>query len=642
MVHILIGDGVPTNEAAAKVLLSWAARDALPNDLMYLLINIKCSSHQANLAVASAVCGEVALTAALSQASLPLLAAPSQKAAVEGTPFAGKRICGAIVRLFKYLMSDYFDDFMTCLLEIVAHMEACDTTPALEARFAEWRGMGRLYGSQVFPDGLLDLMNCGFGDWRHRTTAETPSGAGSAAASAPEAAVAPAGAAARAPVAAACAPGGAVTAPRAAARAPASAAGAPEASAAPGSPVAGHMQSVRDGVQRILRRRLLVVDEKPTLTRMFTFSGHVHGLLLIDLLECADSLVQLRGNKAQDKGRTRMMKVRAFLASADLPQYLRRTSLCLQLIDHAMSICSQLPDDGDPVLVRLSKGVVEQKLTDDLARILSNLHLDAALDAGTAVPALLGTAMDVWLRFSNYHAWPYAVWKLTKKHNPDNYVGACLDFLDMPDHALDLGFGLPLRRMAHAAGQTPMVQLRWLLSDQIQSALQLVLGASAASSLPIERAFAEVKRSEAPRLCHVATAGRNQVLRQHLRQREELLREASRAAAELRRSTMLRLTSLARELRPELWEREGSDTKEFVKANASWLGEELERRRREAKLAVDRAADKDVPVTQAKWTEWPRSRRSRSATSREGSSSRKPKKPTSAIVKSRAVCTRIS
>ena len=92
-----------------------------------------------------------------------------------------------------------------------------------------------------------------------------------------------------------------------------------------------------------------------------------------------------------------------------------------------------------------------------------------------------------------------------------------MDFLGMTDDALDAGFGLPLRRMAAAAGRTDMEKLRWLLTEQIQSALQLVLVASAASSLPIERAFAEVKRSEAPRLCHVATAGRNQVLRQHLR-----------------------------------------------------------------------------------------------------------------------------
>ena len=560
MVHILIGDGVPTNEAAAKVLLSWA-KAGLPNNLRYLLINIKCSSHQANLAVASAVTGVVALSAALCQAPLAQLAGPSLKAAVEGTPFAGSRICGAIVRLFKFLMSDYFDDFLTSLVEIVGRLEACDTTPELEAKFGAWRGMERLYGSQVFPVGLLDLLNCGFGDWRHRPAASAPGAAVHPAGSAPDAAsrapqaagppeVGPrrrssraSGAAAKAPAAAARAPAAAGGPPAAAAGAPAAAAGAPEAT---GANAGAHMQDVRDEVQRILRRRLLVVDEKPTLTRMFTFSGHVHGLLLMDLLGCADSLVQLRGNKAHDKARTRMVKVRTFLKSSHLPQYLRRTSLCLELVDHAMSLCSQLPGDGDPVLVRLSKGVVDQKLTEDLVRVLCALHLDPGLDATSAVPALLGTAMDVWLRFSQYQAWPYSVWKLTKKHNPDNYVGACLDFMHMKDDDLDMGFSVPLKSMAIRAGNTDMERLPWLLSDQVQNSLLLVLSASAASSLPIERAFAEVKRSEAPRLCHVATAGRNQVLRQHLRQREDLLKQGSQAAALLRRSARLRLTSLAR------------------------------------------------------------------------------------------------
>lgn len=368
--------------------------------------------------------------------------------------------------------------------------------------------------------------------------------------------------------------------------------------------VEAHMQGVRDAVHSILRRRLLVVDEKPTLTRMFTFSGHVHGLLLMDLLGCADSLVQLRGTKAQVKARKRMDKVRAFLKFGGLSQYLRRTSMCLQLIDHTMSLCSQLPGDGDPVLVRLSKGVVDQRITEDLVRLMSDFYLDPALDATTAVPALLGTALDVWLRFSQYQAWPYAMWKLTKKFNPDNYVGACLDFLNMKDDDLDVGFSVPLKTMALGPGNTEMQGLRWLTCDQVQSALLLILSASAASSLPIERSFAEVKRSEAPRLCHVATAGRNQVLRQHLRQREDLLREGELAAAILRRSTRLRLTSLARELRPELWDRDGIETTQFVQANATWLRQELERRRREAKLAVDRAASQDVPVTQAEWTEW--------------------------------------
>jgi len=93
MVHILIGDGASTNDAAAKVLLSWAEKSPLHPDLRYLLIVVKCSSHQANLAVAAAVSGRAALASALVAAPLAKLAGPSMKVVVSATPFAGGRVC---------------------------------------------------------------------------------------------------------------------------------------------------------------------------------------------------------------------------------------------------------------------------------------------------------------------------------------------------------------------------------------------------------------------------------------------------------------------------------------------------------------------------------------------------------------------
>ena len=55
------------------------------------------------------------------------------------------------------------------------------------------------------------------------------------------------------------------------------------------------------------------------------------------------------------------------------------------------------------------------------------------------------------------------------------------------------------------------------------------------SSLPAERACAQVKRSEAPRLCHVATAPRNQVQRRFLADRLQIIEQAEQAAATLRK-----------------------------------------------------------------------------------------------------------
>ncbi len=61
-VHILVGDGIGTNEAAAKVLVAENTR--LPvggGKLLYLLMVIKCATHQASLATKGAVVGRAAM-----------------------------------------------------------------------------------------------------------------------------------------------------------------------------------------------------------------------------------------------------------------------------------------------------------------------------------------------------------------------------------------------------------------------------------------------------------------------------------------------------------------------------------------------------------------------------------------------------
>lgn len=91
--------------------------------------------------------------------------------------------------------------------------------------------------------------------------------------------------------------------------------------------------------------------------------------------------------------------------------------------------------------------------------------------------------------------------------------------------------------------------MRFLTSESVQPALEQCFRASAASSLLVERALASTKRSEAPRLYHVAIAGRNHTLLQHLRQRAELLERAEAASVALRRAMALSLHNLASQLR---------------------------------------------------------------------------------------------
>ena len=530
-VHFLVGDGAPTNEAAAKLLFSWMRRNPLANDLKYFLVVVKCANHQANLCVATVVAGRTGLVGAASSAPIGASLAA----------FGGRSVCGAITRLFKYLISDYEAEFASNLQDLTSRLCARRHSPELGAERQRWQGLRDLYDEGVLPGEILDILNGGLPDWVHVT--ENP------------AAIAP-----------------------------------------------DRMVELRDNLLRLLRKRILVVDEQPTMTRMFTFTKHMECLLLLHFLGCTRDMVKMRGTEPRTRSRKRVEKVLTFMFAEDTDQYLRRSCLALQLVAHVNALCAQLHDCPTPVLVRLSQGAAQRVVAEDFGRLVPLLHLDATLDFGAAFTLLLGTAVEVVVRFGQYLAWPCAAWRLCQKFNPDGYVVACINFLGMPEEELDVGFGSPLRRLAQLAGELEGEHLRYLLSAPVQAALQDILEASAASSLPVERAFAETKRSEAPRLCHVATAGRNQLIKQFLRHRDALLAEATSAAALLRQANFANLQSLAWEIKPDLVGN-GREMRTFIAQREPELRRELERRKAAAKAAVARVQT-ELPVTEAQWAEW--------------------------------------
>lgn len=540
--HILVSDGAAVNEAAAKVVLAWVQRDGLPGRQRYFVLTVRCANHQTNLTIASAVSGRAALLGTTNAAALgagPL----AGRHAVAAANHLGDAVCGAIVRFAKYLVPEYFADLSANLADIVSRLQARPLTLERERQQSVWQDMRLLYGAGVFPDKLLSLLNCGLGEWSHAL------------------------------------------------------------SPADGYTPEEQLQNCRDELLQLLRRRLLVADEQPTLTRMFTFVGHVEAFLLLDFLGCWAELLQSRGKSQRERSRKRVVKVLAFARAPGVSQYLRRTVLALRLTGHAMGLCAQLGSDQEPLLVRLAKGTVSDVVAADLGRLLGDLHLDPGLDYAACVALLMATVMELFLRFREYSKWPYAAWALCKHYNPEAYIVSCLAFLEEPEDNLDQGFGLPLRRLAHRRGATTLLRLEWLVGESVQGALRLTFEASAASSLPVERAFAEAKRSEAPRLCHVATAGRNQILKQFLRERGEVLKQAEAAAALLRRSMRTNLASLAWEKCPALRAAgQGQATREFIRSNEHMLKAELQRRKEEARAAVVRVEAPGVRVTQADWT----------------------------------------
>ena len=68
-----------------------------------------CASHQSNVAIAAAVSGCAALAGA--RCSAAVRASSTFWAASAASGFAPRSVCGAIVRLFKYLMCAYAADF---------------------------------------------------------------------------------------------------------------------------------------------------------------------------------------------------------------------------------------------------------------------------------------------------------------------------------------------------------------------------------------------------------------------------------------------------------------------------------------------------------------------------------------------------
>ena len=160
----------------------------------------------------------------------------------------------------------------------------------------------------------------------------------------------------------------------------------------------------------------------------------------------------------------------------------------------------------EPLLVRLARNSPSKTISSELFRLAGRFHLDADMDVSVAFALLLAVVIELIIRFEEYSQWPYLAYTLCSKYNPDGYIAAYMHFFQIPDEQLDEELGLPLRRLASRAGSTDTQRLQYMISPSVQSALALALESSVASSLPVERAFAATKRSEARRLCHVSTA----------------------------------------------------------------------------------------------------------------------------------------
>ena len=545
--HVLVGDGISTNEAAARIELKDVECRLLPVGMKYSLVVVKCANHQASLSISSAVRGRAsklghASSAAVGASDDPVVA----KTAAYASPGHGPLVCGTIVRLFKYLICDYYSGFLSSLEALVSQLEVKrDIAAALPNDSARWNDLALLYGLDVLPAELRRLLNRGCRTWVHVV---------------PDSRVADLEA----------------------------------------DPVE-YGRAVRQKLLSCLRKALLAVDEHPTLSRMFTFTEHVHRMLLLHLLGLHGDVFKLPYVVPRDHNKKRLDKIHAFWAHHETPQYLRRTSVSLQLTAHVNNLCAKLHGVDEPAIVSLARGRVRDVTATAFSAMMGKLHLDPELDVGACLATLLATAVETLIRFAHYEEYPYKCALLAAVFNP-SYRNACLEFLKAPESSLDVGFSLPLQKRALACGNEADA-LRFLFSGSVQEYLATTFRASAASSLPVERRHVETKKNEAPRLCHVATAGRNQMLHHFLRWREDKTRRLERAERAVSKLRFMSPTALAAEKVGEA-RRHPPEAQAYLQAHQAALQRELTDRRAAARLELSEARACSVPFTQEQYVKW--------------------------------------
>ena len=96
VIHLVSVDGINTNENAMKRFFYHFTTALFDRVLVYSLLCWKCASHQTNLVVCVAICGQIISNA------------------TENNP-----ICAAASRLYKYLIPDYCEEFASNLKRYV-------------------------------------------------------------------------------------------------------------------------------------------------------------------------------------------------------------------------------------------------------------------------------------------------------------------------------------------------------------------------------------------------------------------------------------------------------------------------------------------------------------------------------------------
>lgn len=147
LIHIIVGDGIQTNDSACRRLLHYFSRRARELGIRYGLVVCICASHKANLVVVVAICGHLV------------------KDAAKVDPIAA-----TCTRVFKYLVVDYLEEFSFNLRRAIGERLTVvhDVGSELSAQHNQRAlSLQRLYGEGVLPPALLGILNRELFAWEH-------------------------------------------------------------------------------------------------------------------------------------------------------------------------------------------------------------------------------------------------------------------------------------------------------------------------------------------------------------------------------------------------------------------------------------------------------------------------------------------
>ena len=197
-----------------------------------------------------------------------------------------------------------------------------------------------------------------------------------------------------------------------------------------------------------------------------------------------------------------------------------------------------------PLIIKLCLGEELALMGSRRENIFINMRCDPGIDIVAALGVVLGAEMEVSLRFRRYKEFPFALCKLCRRWFKNDYVLAINAFLDTAAEKLDRGMSQPLQQLAKR-DRTSAESVTWMQSKPVQDFLEAFVLRCEATSLPVERKFAQIKKWETSRLVDVQTASENSILQAFSRERELASKELNAALKEQRRVKYLNARALA-------------------------------------------------------------------------------------------------